>query len=157
MTNPYPESSPTPSHFPKPCMRKHHFQNKNLLFSKIYYRSVGKNMELPSEANVLENLPNNTWAPLTCNCRTISQHHSTKNHPVKFLSQPCSFFRKTHVMYSHLIPRLPGAYEMHYAISTQYIQHMLIYKTCIYINIIKHIKHVMHIHHQLNKKLAHMG
>ena len=26
---------------------------------------------------------------------------------------------------------------MHYAISAQYIQHMLIYKTCIYINIIK--------------------
>ena len=40
-------------------------------------------------------------------------------------------------MHSHLISRLPGAYEMHDAISTQFIQHMLIYKTCIYINIIK--------------------
>ena len=115
-------------------------------------------MELPSEANVLENLPNNTWAPLTCNCRDhLPTHHSTENHPVKFLSQPCSFSFNFHVMHTHLISRLLGAYEMHYAISTQFIQHMLIYKTCIYINIIKHIKHVMHIHHQFHQKLAHMG
>ena len=36
-------------------------------------------------------------------------------------------FRKIHVMHSHLIPRLPRAYEMHYAISTQFISHMQIY------------------------------
>ena len=130
MTNPCPESSPTPSHLPKPCMRKTSFSKQNLLFLKIHYRSVGKNMGLPSEANVLENLPNNTWAPPTCNCKTISQHHSIENHPVKFLSQPCSFsFNFFHVMHTHLISRLPGAYEMHYSISTQFIQHMLIYKT----------------------------
>ena len=27
-------------------------------------------------------------------------------------------------MHSHLISRVPGAYEMHYVISTQFIQHM---------------------------------
>ena len=36
-------------------------------------------------------------------------------------------FHKIHVMHSHLIPRLPCAYEMHYAISTQFISHMQIY------------------------------
>ena len=57
---------------------------------------------------------------------------------MKFLSQPGFFFQKSHVMHSHLTSRLPSAYEMHYdAISTQYIQHMLLYKTCIYHNIIK--------------------
>ena len=30
-------------------------------------------------------------------------------------------------MHTHLISRLPGAYEMHYAISTQFISHMQIY------------------------------
>ena len=36
-------------------------------------------------------------------------------------------FLKIHVMHSHLISRLPGAYEMHYVISTQFISHMQIY------------------------------
>ena len=36
-------------------------------------------------------------------------------------------FQKIHVMYSHLIPRLPRAYEMHYAISIQFISYMQIY------------------------------
>ena len=36
-------------------------------------------------------------------------------------------FHKIHVMHLHLIPRLPRAYEMHYAISTQFISHMQIY------------------------------
>ena len=32
MINSYPESSPTPSHLPKPCMRKHLFQNNSCCF-----------------------------------------------------------------------------------------------------------------------------
>ena len=36
-------------------------------------------------------------------------------------------FQKIHVMHSHLFPRLPRAYEMHYALSTQFISHMQIY------------------------------
>ena len=36
-------------------------------------------------------------------------------------------FQKIHIMHSHLIPRLPRAYEMHYVISTQFISHMQIY------------------------------
>ena len=36
-------------------------------------------------------------------------------------------FQKIHVMHSHLIPRLPRAYEMHYALSTQFVSHMQIY------------------------------
>ena len=36
-------------------------------------------------------------------------------------------FHKIRVMHSHLISRLPGAYEMHYVISTQFISHMQIY------------------------------
>ena len=131
------ESSPTPSHLPKPCMRKISFSKQNLLFLKIHYRISVKIWDYPLRRMCWRTFQNNTWAPPTCNCRTISQHHSPENHHVKFLSQPCSFFRKfmscTHTKFLGY----PGAYEMHDAISTQFIQHMLIYKTCIYINIIK--------------------
>ena len=41
-------------------------------------------------------------------------------------------FQKSHIMHSHLTSRLPSAYEIHYdAISTQYIQHMLLYNNII--------------------------
>ena len=86
-------------------------------------------MGLPSEANVLENFPKQSWSSSEMICWTISQPHSPENHPMKFLSQSCSFFRKTRVMHSHLIFRLPGAHEMHYAISTIFIP---IYIKCIY-------------------------
>ena len=86
-------------------------------------------MRLPSEANVLENFPKQSWSSSEMICWTVSQPHSPENHPVKFLSQSCSFFRKTRVMHSHLISRLPGAHEMHYAISTIFIP---IYIKCIY-------------------------
>ena len=86
-------------------------------------------MRLPSEANVLENFPKQSWSSSEMICWTVSQPHSPENHPVKFLSYSCSFFRKTCVMHSHLISRLPGAHEMHYAISTIFIP---IYIKCIY-------------------------
>ena len=138
MTNSCPESSPTHSHLLKPCMRKQSFSKQNLLFCKIHYRSVGKNSGLPFEANWLVSFPKQSWSSSEVICWPISQPNSLEIHPVKFLWQLGSFFQKSHVMHSHLTSRLPSAYEMHYdAISTRYIQHMLLYKTCIYNNIIK--------------------
>ena len=155
MTSPCLESSPTHSHLPKPCKRKTIiFKTKPVVIENTL-PNVGKNMGLPSEANVLENLPKQSWSSSEMICWTVSQPHSPKIHPVKFLSQPCSFFRKS-MSCTYLIPRLPCAYEMHYAISTQFISHMQIYHHA-YIYIIKHIKHVIHIHHQFHQKLAHMG
>ena len=86
--------TPTPSHLPKLCMRKISFSKQNLLFLKINYQSVGKKMELPSEANWLVSFPKQSWSSSEMICWPISQLNSPKNHPVKFLSQPCSFFRK---------------------------------------------------------------
>ena len=95
-TCPFPclESSPTPSHLPKPCMRKISFSKQNLLFLKINYRSVGKNMGLPSEVNWLVSFSKQSWSSSEMICWPISQPNSLENHPVKYLSQPCSFFRK---------------------------------------------------------------
>ena len=44
-------------------------------------------------------------------------------------------FQKIHVVHSHLISRLPGAYEIHYAISNIFIP---IYQICIYSKIWNH-------------------
>ena len=125
MTNPCSESSLTRSHLPKPCMRKHHFQNKTCCSRKYTTKVSEKIWDYPPRRMRWRTFQNNTWAPPTCNCRTISQHHSTKNHPVKFLSQPCSFsFNFSCHAHTHLISRLPDTYEMHYAISTIFMQHM---------------------------------
>ena len=78
-----------------------------LLFSKLYYRSIGKNMGLPSEANVLENLPKQSWSSSEMICWTVSQPHSPEIHPVKFLSKTFSFFFQFFMSCTHLISRLP--------------------------------------------------
>ena len=110
MITPCHESSPTHLHLPKPCMRKQSFSKQNLLFSKIYYRSVGKNMGLPSEANWLVSFPKLSWSSSEMICWPISQPNSLEYHPVKFLSQPCPFLQKS----CHALTptsRLPRAYE----------------------------------------------
>ena len=118
VTQPFPclEPSLTPSHLPKPYMRKIIiFKTKTVVLENTL-SNVGKNMGQPSEANVLENLPKQSWSSSEMICWTVSQPHSLEVHLVKFLSQPCSFFRKlvscTHTYYS----TFPSAYEMQYAI-----------------------------------------
>ena len=83
------------------------FSKQFLLFSKLYYRSIGKNMGLPSEANVLENLPKQSWSSSKMIRWTVSQPHSPKIHPVKFLSKTFSFFFQFFMSCTHLISRLP--------------------------------------------------
>ena len=119
VTHPFPclEPSLTLSHLTKPCMRKIIiFKTKHVVLENTLL-NVGKNMGLPSEVNVLENLPKQSWSSFEMICWTVSQPHYPEIHHVKFLLQPCSFFRKlvscTHTYYS----RFPSAYEMQYVIS----------------------------------------
>ena len=111
------------------------FSKQNLLFLKINYQISVKNMGLPSEANVLENFSKQSWSSSEMISWTVSQPHSSENHPVKFLSQPCSFFQKIHVMHSHLISRLPGAYENALCLFNHFIP---IYIICIYSQFYNH-------------------
>ena len=132
VTHPLPllEPSLTPSRMPKPNVRKYCFQNKRFLFSKTYYRVSAKSIGQPSEANLLDNSPKQFMGPSDVNCWTISQPNSSENLPLKFLSQPFSFFSflSCHAL-TPTILGCPGAYGMHYTISKQF---MLIYKSCIY-------------------------
>ena len=103
VTHPFPllEPSLTPSHMPKPNVRKTLFSNKRFLFSKTYYRVSVKSIGQPSEANLLDNSPKQFISPSDVNCWTISQPNYLENLPLKFLSQPFSFW--FHVMHSHLL------------------------------------------------------
>ena len=98
------ESSPTPSHMPKPNASKiSSFKNKSFLFSKTYYRVSVKFIGQPSEANLLDNPPKQFTSPSDVNCWTISQHNSPENLPSKFLSQTFFLFIFFHIMHSLLI------------------------------------------------------
>ena len=105
VTYPFPllEPSPTLSGMPKPNVRKHYFQNKRFLFSKTYYLVSVKSIGQPSEANLLDNSPKQFMGSSDMNCWTISQPNSPENLPLKFLSQPFSFFIFFHVMHSYLL------------------------------------------------------
>ena len=63
----------------------------------------GKYIGLPSEANMLDNLPKQFKGPSDMNCWTISQHNSPENLPSKFISQTFFLFIFFHVMHSLLI------------------------------------------------------
>ena len=145
------ESSSTPSNLPKPCMRKHHFQNKTCC-SRKSTTEFRKNMGLPSEANVLENFPKPSWSSSEMICWTVSQPHSLKKSSCEIPFATMFVFQKIHVMHSHLISRLPDAYEMHYAISTQsnqYIKYAYILKFTITPHVIQQ--------YQPAPKLAHLS
>ena len=125
------KSSPTPSHLPKPCMRKISFSKQNLLFLKIHYRNSIKIWDYP---------PRRMCWRIPETVMVLIQNDLLDRFPTPFFGKSSceiSFatmfvFQKIHVMYSHLISRLPGAYEMHYAISTHFIQYISIYHICIY-------------------------
>ena len=123
------ESSPTPSHMPKPNVRKKYsfqkqkvFVLENILlnFGKIYWTTI--------QGELLGNSLKQSWVASEMNCWTTLQGNSSEKSSLKFLSQPFSFF--FHFLSCHaLTPTIlgcPGAYGMHYAISKQF---MLIYFT----------------------------
>ena len=82
----------TPSRMPKPSVRKTLFskqkvfvlENIILSFSKIYWTTL--------RGELLGNSLKQFIGPSDVNCWTILQDNSSENLPLKFLSQPFSFF-----------------------------------------------------------------
>ena len=124
-TCPFPclESSPTPSHLPKPCMRKISFSKQNLLFLKIHYRNSVKRWDYP---------PRRMCWRTSGNSMVLIRNDLLDRLPTPFSGKssceiPCAtmfVFQKIRVMHSHLNSRLPSAYEMHYVISIIFIQYI---------------------------------
>ena len=128
-THPFPllEPSSTPSRMPKPSVRKHCFQNKRFLFSKTYYQVSVKSIGQPSEVNCWV-IFRNSHGPLRRELLGNSprQFFGKSSFEIPFITI-FIFFLSCHAL-TPIVLGFPGAYEMHYAI---FIQHMLIYISCI--------------------------
>ena len=81
----------SPHRVPHTCLSqmrvKSQFSKQKLFVLENLLLRFGKHIELPSEVNMLDNLPKQFMGPSDVNCWTISQHNSPKNLPSKFLSQ----------------------------------------------------------------------
>ena len=82
---------------------KSQFSKQKLFVFENLLPRFGKYIELPSEANLLDNPPKQFMGPSDMNCWTISQHNSPKNLPSKFLSQTFFLFFHFRVMHTLLI------------------------------------------------------
>ena len=123
----------SPHQLPHTCLSqmrvKLQFSKQKLFVLENLLPRFGKHIGLPSEANLLDNLPKQFMGPSDVNCWTISQHNSPENLPLKFLSQTFfylfSFMSCTRSKYS----RVPQCIRNALCQSQQLIR---IYKTCIY-------------------------
>ena len=123
------ESSPTSSHLSKPCIRKYHFQNKTYCSRKyttefrlkygtiLRGECVGELLEIVMvliRNDLLDRLPTPFSRKSSCEIPFATMF----------------VFQKIHVMHSHLISRLPGAYEN----TLCHFNHFFIpiYQICIY-------------------------
>ena len=111
-TYPFPslDSSLTPSHLPKPCMRKISFSKQNLLFLKINYRMSVK-YETTLRGECVGELPETVMVLIRNDLfdRLPTPFSGKSSCEIPFATM--FVFHKIHVMHSHLISRLPGAYE----------------------------------------------
>ena len=125
------QSSPTPSHMPKPNVRKIQFSKQKVFVLENVLPSFDKFYWTTLRGELLGNSPKQSWVRLRDELLDNSPRQFFGKSSLKFLSQPFSFF--FHFLSSHaLTPTIlgcPGAYGMHYVISKQF---MLIYFTCIY-------------------------
>ena len=105
------ESSPAPSHLPKPCMRKISFSKQNLLFLKIYYRDSLKKYGTTLRGECVGELPETVMVLIRNDLldRLLTTFSGKSSCEIPFATM--FVFHKIHVMHSHLISRLPGAYE----------------------------------------------
>ena len=111
------EPSLTSSLMPKPNVRKYHFQNKRFLFSKTHYRVSVNILDYPPRRIAGSFFRNSHGSVSKMNCWTTLQGNSSKNLPLKFLSQPFSIFLSCHALTPNILG-YPSAYEIHYAIFT---------------------------------------
>ena len=127
---PCPESSPTPSHMPKPNASKiSSFQNKSFLFSKTYYRD---------SINILDYPPRRIAGQRSETVMVLIRSELLDDSPRQFFEKSSFeipftnifpfYFLSCHALTPNILG-CPSAYGMHYANPNKI---MLIYKTCIY-------------------------
>ena len=125
------ESSPTPSHMPKPNVRKIQFSKQKVFVLENVLPSFGKIHWTTLRGELLGNSSKQSWVRLRNEPLDNSPRQFFRKSSLKFLSQPFSFFfyfLLCHALTSTIL-RCPGAYRMHYIISKPI---MPIYQLCIY-------------------------
>ena len=103
------ESSPTPSHMPKPDARKIQFSKQKFFALENLLSSFDKYIGLPSEANCWIIFPNSHGSASEMNCWTTLQDNSSENLPLnsfhnRFHFLLFSFMSCTHT-YRSRVPR----------------------------------------------------
>ena len=161
-THPFPflEPSPTPSRMPKTNVRKTSFSKQKLYVLKNIIPSFGKYIGLPSEANYWIIFPKQSWVSLRDELLDYSPRKFFENSSldIPFTTTFHFSFLSCHALTPNFLG-CPGAYEMHYAISKQF---MLIYNhVCTNINLPTcnsiHILMKCYLFLSITSKLAHMG
>ena len=110
VTHPLPclELSLTPSHMPKPRVRKYYFQNKRFFFLKNILSSFGKIYWTTLRGELLGDFPKQSWVHLRDELLDNSPRQFFGKSSLKFLSQPfflfLSFMSCTHT-YCARLPR----------------------------------------------------
>ena len=116
------EPSPIPSRMPKPNVRKTSFSKQKLFVLENIIPSFGKYIGLPSKVNCWIIFPKQSWVSL----RDEQLDHS----PRQFFGKSSieipftTIFHFSFLLCHALTPNFlgcPGAYEMHYAISKQFM------------------------------------
>ena len=149
------ESSPTPSHMPKPIVRLTYiFQNKRFLFSKTYYRVSVKYVGQPSEANCWVILQNSHGSASEMNCWITLQ---------KILRK---IFLEIHfttififLSFSFMSCTLNCHYRMPRCIWNALCHFQTIHANIFYMHILTKLTHINHIIQfiAITSKLAHMA
>ena len=131
-THPFPllEPSLTPSHMPKPNVRKTSFSKQKIFVLENIIQSFDKYIGLPSEANCWIIFPKQLWVSLRDELLDHSprQFLEKSSLEIPFTTTFHFSFLSCHALTPNFLG-CPGAYEIHYANSKQF---MLIYKSCIY-------------------------
>ena len=131
-THPFPllEPSLTPSRMPKPNVRKTSFSKQKLFVLENIIPSFGKYIGLPSEANCWIIFLKQSWVSLRDELldHFPRQFFKKSSFEIPFTTTFHFSFLSCHALTHNFLGCL-GAYEMHYAISKQF---MSIYKSCMY-------------------------
>ena len=131
-THPFPllEPSLTPSSMPKPNARKTSFSKQKIFVLENLIPSFDKYIGLPSEANCWIIFTKQSWVSLRDELLDHSprQFFEKSSLEIPFTTTFHFSFLSCHALTPNFLDCI-GAYEMHYAISKQF---MLIYKPCIY-------------------------
>ena len=146
------ESSSTPSHVPKPNVRKKiQFSKQKVFVLENLLPSFGKIYLITLRGELLGNSPKQLWVHLRDELLDNTPGQFFGKSSLKFLSQPFSFF--FHVIHSHLPSKRPRC------IWNALYHFQTIHANIFFMHILTKLTHINHVIQfiAITSKLAHTG